>query len=120
QQMRQALLNLLRNAAEAMRDGGRIEISGQADATHVRLEIRDSGQGIAPEHLPKIFDPFFSTKEHGTGLGLALTRQIIVEHGGAIEVSSELSRGTTFIVRLPALVRSDATHEPLAPAGARG
>jgi signal transduction histidine kinase len=120
QQMRQALLNLLRNAAEAMRDGGRLEIAAAPDGAHVRLTIRDSGQGIAPEHLPKIFDPFFSTKEHGTGLGLALTRQIIVEHGGAIEVQSELQRGTTFVVRLPALQRSDGAQDSLAPQRAQG
>ena len=67
-----------------------------------RAPIADTGEGIAPDHLPKIFDPFFSTKEGGTGLGLALTQQIVVEHGGKIEVRSEPGRGTTFIVRLVA------------------
>lgn len=102
-QLRQALLNLLRNAVEAMSDGGRLTLAAAAvDARAVELTIADTGEGIAPEHLPKIFDPFFSTKEGGTGLGLALTQQIIVEHGGRIEVRSELGRGTTFVVRLVA------------------
>jgi signal transduction histidine kinase len=103
-QLRQALLNLLRNAAEAMPRGGRLRVavteepSGQA-----ALVITDTGEGIAPEHLGKVFDPFFSTKDGGTGLGLALTHQIVTEHGGAITVESEPGRGTTFTVRLPIL-----------------
>jgi signal transduction histidine kinase len=102
-QLRQALLNLMRNAVEAMGDGGRLTLRATAiDARTVELTIADTGDGIAPEHLPKIFDPFFSTKEGGTGLGLALTQQIIVEHGGRIEVHSEPGRGTTFVVRLVA------------------
>ncbi|MDB4967226.1 MAG: integral rane sensor signal transduction histidine kinase [Myxococcales bacterium] len=102
-QLRQALLNLLRNAADAMVDGGQLTMTArQVDERTVELIISDTGEGITPEDLPKIFDPFFSTKEGGTGLGLALTQQIIVEHGGKIEVSSEPGRGTTFIVSLVA------------------
>jgi signal transduction histidine kinase len=100
-QLRQALLNLLRNAAEAMRAGGTLTIAARAvDARVLELVVSDTGQGIAPEHLAKIFDPFFSTKEGGTGLGLALTQQIIVEHGGRIDVQSQVGTGTTFTVRL--------------------
>src|SRR2546425_702453 len=83
--------------------GGRLQLALEAGDKFVELRITDSGQGIAPEHLAKIFDPFFSTKEHGTGLGLALTQQIVVEHGGTIEVASEPGKGTTFTVRLPAV-----------------
>ncbi len=118
-QLRQALLNLLRNAAEAMKGGGRLVVHGEAQGGQVILRITDTGQGIATEHLAKIFDPFFSTKEGGTGLGLALTQQIIVEHGGTIDVSSELGRGTTFVVRLPAL-GAPPEREVLAPHGVRG
>ncbi len=122
-QLRQALLNLLRNAAEAMRAGGKLRVAARAlpsDAGRfVELRISDTGQGIAPEHLAKIFDPFFSTKEGGTGLGLALTQQIIVEHGGAIGVESEPGRGTTFTVRLVALDEARAPLVELAPSRAR-
>ncbi|MGZ3406788.1 MAG: ATP-binding protein, partial [Polyangia bacterium] len=110
-QLRQALLNLLRNAVDAMREGGRLtlraaRVADAADGRTVELTISDTGEGIAADHLPKIFDPFFSTKEGGTGLGLALTQQIIVEHGGKIEVRSERGRGTTFVVRLVAAASS--------------
>jgi signal transduction histidine kinase len=99
-QLRQALLNLLRNAAEAMADGGTLTVAARGlPGGIVELTIADTGEGIAPADLPKIFDPFFSTKEGGTGLGLALTQQIIVEHGGRIEVESDRGRGTTFVIR---------------------
>ncbi|MSP58929.1 MAG: sensor histidine kinase [Myxococcales bacterium] len=113
-QLRQALLNLLRNAAEAMRDGGRLTVVTSAAGAQVRVAIGDTGEGIAPEHRGKIFDPFFSTKEGGTGLGLALTQQIVVEHGGVLEVDSEAGRGTTFTVRLPMLPLADASPSPTA------
>jgi nitrogen-specific signal transduction histidine kinase len=67
------------------------------------MSIADTGPGIAPEHLGKIFDPFFSTKEKGTGLGLALVQQILAEHGGRIEVASPPGGGTVFTLGLPAL-----------------
>lgn len=109
-QIRQALLNLVRNAREAMPSGGRlrVELGANADG-HVRLAIADTGPGIAPEHLAKVFDPFFSTKDKGTGLGLALVQQIVSEHGGRIDVHSPAGGGTTFVLTFPAL-----------PAGAEG
>lgn len=124
-QLRQALLNLLRNAGEAMGSGGRLRVEGRSDGSAVELTIADTGQGIAPEHLAKVFDPFFSTKEGGTGLGLALTQQIIVEHGGSIVVDSRLGGGTTFTVRLPAATgaapqKTGVTEAALAPTGERG
>ena len=123
-QLRQALLNLLRNAAEAMPDGGRLQIAAlSADQGTVELTIADTGHGIAPEHLPKIFEPFFSTKDGGTGLGLALTQQIIVEHGGRIEVTSRNGHGTTFTISLPGLGREEPgaqLEREVAPNGARG
>jgi signal transduction histidine kinase len=100
-QLRQALLNLLRNAVEAMPGGGRLTLRGSVVPTGIELAITDSGPGIAAEHIAKIFDPFFSTKERGTGLGLALTQQIVIEHGGTIVVDSQPGAGTTFRVQLP-------------------
>jgi signal transduction histidine kinase len=103
-QIRQALLNLVRNAREAMTGGGRLQVSVTAGAPgQLRIAIADTGPGIAPEHLANIFDPFFSTKEKGTGLGLPLVQQIVAEHGGRIEVASGAQGGTVFVINLPAL-----------------
>jgi signal transduction histidine kinase len=102
-QLRQALLNLVRNAKEAMPSGGRIQLDvGRAPDGQVRLVLADSGPGISPEYLTNIFEPFFSTKAKGTGLGLALVQQIIGEHGGRIEVDCPQSGGTSFTILLPA------------------
>ena len=101
-QMRQALLNLMRNAAEAMATGGQLSVETGRDAGDwVCVRIRDTGEGIPEENRAKIFDPFFSTKRSGTGLGLSLTQQIVAEHGGSIDVDSAVGKGTTFTVRLP-------------------
>jgi signal transduction histidine kinase len=77
----------------------RIPDDGAAPA--VEVVIRDSGVGIPPEQLARIFEPYFTTKAHGTGLGLALVRQTIHDHGGAISVTSEPGRGTAFTVKIP-------------------
>lgn len=108
---KQALLNLLFNAQQAMPSGGEITIQGgtENDADGrllVCLAVIDTGQGMAPEVLSKIFRPFFSTKPGGTGLGLATTRKVVEAHGGAIEVQSALNRGTKFTVRLPACLEA--------------
>lgn len=101
-QLRQAFLNLLRNACEAMRGGGELRVGTSPCDDGVRISIGDSGAGIAPEHLSRIFDPFFSTKDAGTGLGLALTQQILEEHGGRITCESRVGVGTMFHVVLRA------------------
>jgi signal transduction histidine kinase len=102
-QMRQALLNLIRNAREAMPSGGRIVVSSGLESADAVVRVRDSGPGIPDATRTRMFEPFFSTKEGGTGLGLALTQQIVAQHGGRIEIDSAAGQGTTFIVRLPAL-----------------
>ena len=109
QQLRQALLNLLRNASEAMPSGGRLVVRLQVEDKGYLLSIEDSGGGIDAELLSRVFEPFFSTKQGGTGLGLALTQQIVVEHGGTIEVRSEAGHGTTFTLRMPASPTDDVT-----------
>jgi two-component system NtrC family sensor kinase len=100
-QIRQALLNLVRNAKEAMPSGGRLRVAVTSEGGQLRLTVSDTGAGIPAEHLGKIFDPFFSTKDKGTGLGLALVQQIVAEHGGRIEVATPPGGGTTFLITLP-------------------
>jgi two-component system, NtrC family, sensor histidine kinase HydH len=98
---RQALLNLMLNAEQAMPSGGEITIQATREAELVCLSLIDTGKGMTPEVLGRIFKPFFSTKPGGTGLGLPTTRKIIRAHGGALEVQSEVGRGTKFTIRLP-------------------
>ncbi len=99
----QALLNLFLNAMDAMEDGGTLTVAADMDesAQRIRLEIRDTGHGIEPQHLPKIFDPFFTSKRGGTGLGLAIVHRIIENHRGSIDVESQPGEGTRFVIWLP-------------------
>jgi signal transduction histidine kinase len=109
-QLRQALLNLVRNAREAMAGGrgGRLRVIVDGPAGEVRVRVEDSGAGIPRENLTKIFDPFFTTKQAGTGLGLALVHQIVVSHGGRIDVESTPGSGTAFVLAFPAAQRPAA------------
>ena len=100
-QLRQAFLNLLRNSMESMPQGGRLTVSSEAVDGLVRVRISDTGRGIDPDSLDHIFDPFFSTRENATGLGLSLTQQIVSEHGGHIRCESRPGQGTAFVVELP-------------------
>ena len=110
QQLRQALLNLIRNAGEAMPSGGTLVVTLAVVGAAYELSIADSGAGIPGELLDRVFEPFFSTKQGGTGLGLALTQQIVVEHGGTIDVKSETGRGTTFTLHMPASPTEDVVQ----------
>ena len=101
-QLRQAFLNLFKNSAESMPAGGVLSVHTQAQAGRISIRISDNGRGIDQGCLDRIFDPFFSTREGGTGLGLALTQQIISDHGGQITCESEPGAGTSFLVDLPA------------------
>ncbi len=98
---KQALLNLLLNAEQAMPGGGEIILQASREAEFVKLDVIDTGCGIAPDMLPKIFKPFHTTKPGGTGLGLPTTRKIIQAHGGKIDAQSEEGRGTKVSIRLP-------------------
>ncbi len=110
-QLKQAFLNLCLNALDAMEtDGGTLSVSCQYRTGEAIICISDTGTGIAKEHLPQLFDPFFSTKQSGMGLGLAVVKQIVDHHLGSIRVESELGVGTTFEIRLPLAVRFKATH----------
>ncbi len=101
--LRNCILNFLSNAAQAMTDGGVISLGASIDAEHgrVALTFGDQGSGIREEDMTKIFQPYFTTKDVGIGLGLAITERIIKEHGGEIQVRSLPDKGTTFTVLLP-------------------
>lgn len=100
-QLRQALLNLLRNAREAMPEGGPIDVRVAAEGMSVVVEVADRGGGIPEEIRTRVFDPFFSTKGEGTGLGLAITRHILEAHGGTVTCESRSGGGTLFRIALP-------------------
>lgn len=101
--LHQAFLNVMLNAIDAMPGGGRLTITTALETNKkwFRVEFSDTGEGIAPERLKKIFNPFFSTRRQGTGLGLAIVQQILTEHGGEATVRSTVGEGTTLILRLP-------------------
>ena len=102
-QLRQVFLNLVANARDAMPDGGTLSVATASDAENVRIEIADSGTGIKQEHLKKIFDSFFTTKDSvkGVGLGLSVCYGFIKDHGGDIKVKSKVNSGTTFTITFP-------------------
>src|SRR5271167_1368950 len=108
-QINQVLLNLLLNAIQSMDKPGTIRVVLEHDDDAVLIAVADEGKGIAPENLPNIFRPFFTTKGHGTGLGLSLARRIVEAHGGQIDVTSEVGKGTRFQVRL-SIVREKAVQ----------
>ena len=102
-QLQQVFLNILLNAYQAMPEGGQLRIASRAVGDEVQAVFADSGAGIPGENLKRIFDPFFTTKEvgEGTGLGLSISYGIVEQHGGTIEVESEVGVGATFVIRLP-------------------
>jgi signal transduction histidine kinase len=100
-QIHQLLLNLLLNALQAIDLDGKIKVSVRQHGTAAVVEVSDNGRGIAPDHLPNIFRPFYTTKGDGTGLGLSLARRIVEDHHGRIDVTSGVGQGTTFAVVLP-------------------
>jgi PAS domain S-box-containing protein len=101
--MKQAVLNLVKNALAAMPGGGKLRLAAERvkESDELRISVEDTGVGISEEDLPKIFEPYFTTKENGTGLGLTITFKIVREHGGEIMVSSRPGLGSTFMIILP-------------------
>jgi two-component system NtrC family sensor kinase len=102
-ELEQVVLNIFLNAAQAMQGGGSIEAQARANGKEVVLSIRDSGRGIAHEHLERVFEPFFTTKQpgYGTGLGLAISYEIVHELGGTIRAANAAERGAIFEISLP-------------------
>jgi signal transduction histidine kinase len=102
-QIRQVLLNLFNNAEEAISGAnGKITVSTEVNASHIKVHIQDTGEGIPEENLKFVFDPFFSTKGiKGTGLGLSVCHGIVNDHGGSMEVTSKQGEGSTFTLSLP-------------------
>jgi two-component system sensor histidine kinase PilS (NtrC family) len=109
--LRQALWNLCLNAVQAMPAGGELTVSATTDERALRIAVTDTGEGIASADIGHVFEPFFSTKAGGSGLGLALVHRIVHEHGGDIEIQSAPGLGTTFVLALPA--RRSAIPEPI-------
>ncbi|MER3404268.1 MAG: hybrid sensor histidine kinase/response regulator, partial [Chloroflexota bacterium] len=135
-QIGQVIYNLVLNARQAMPHGGHLEVQahnvsivagtdGSTDmlplpeGPYVRIQVLDTGPGIAPEHLAKIFDPYFTTKPGGTGLGLAVVRGIVQRHNGHVTVHSTPGHGTIMAVYLPAVPGAGVAAPPLAPPGQR-
>jgi PAS domain S-box-containing protein len=100
-QVHQVLINLLKNALEAMPKGGEITITSRVKGANVEISLADTGEGMSPEVAANIFQPYFTTKDKGTGLGLAISQGIIQAHGGTILVDSTPGQGTTFTIQLP-------------------
>ncbi len=101
EQLWQTVLNLIRNSREAMPDGGELAIGTWRDGGQVLLRVSDTGKGMSGEQVERVFEPFYTTKKEGTGLGLALVQQIVTEHGGHIECESASGQGSTFTIFLP-------------------
>ena len=99
--LREAILNIVRNASEAIDEKGIISIGAQKQQGQLLLTITDNGCGIPEEYLPTLFDPFVTHKKEGTGLGLPIAKQVIEAHGGSICVSSRLGQGSSFQISLP-------------------
>ncbi len=103
--MKTCVFNIVTNAFHAMSEGGTLTVRTTTENGNLRLDISDTGTGISKENVEKIFEPFFTTKANGLGLGLAITKRIIEEHGGSVEFSSVENQGSDFIIRLPLINR---------------
>jgi len=97
----QALINIFLNAIDAMETGGKLGVAMHGDADRLIIEIEDNGCGIAEEDLPHLYNPFFTRKNYGTGLGLTQVKKIVDQHDGEIDVLSKKGEGTRFIITLP-------------------
>src|SRR5207253_1849763 len=108
----QVFLNLITNSVDAMPEGGELVVTAGTRGGQVEVTLADSGTGIDPQHIGRVFDPLFTTKEpgKGTGLGLTIARDVVAAHGGTLTVASRPGEGTEVTVRLPHLVRAEESH----------
>ncbi len=104
-QLKQAFYNAIKNSFEAMKRRGILRIRTDRDETHVKISFTDTGGGISPENLSRVFEPYFTTKSGGSGLGLLIVRRIVREHGGELAIESTEGKGLTLTIRLPILDR---------------
>jgi signal transduction histidine kinase len=100
-QMKQAFYNVIKNSLEAMKRHGTLRIQTDRDDTHVLIRFVDTGGGMSAENLSRVFEPYFTTKPSGTGLGLLIVRRIVREHGGELSIESGHDKGLTLTIRLP-------------------
>jgi two-component system, sporulation sensor kinase E len=114
-QLKQVFYNLIKNALQAMRAGGILRIRTEASESHVAVSFIDTGHGIAAEQIGRIFEPYYTTKPTGSGLGLMIVQRIVREHGGTIDVESDPSRGTTVRIKLPIYERRTRLLEATNP-----
>ncbi len=105
-----AIVNLVRNAKDATPAGGEILVSTVREGAHVVIRVTDTGAGMSPDVQARVFEPYFSTKRSGTGLGLPTVRRVVEEHGGTLTVQSEVGKGSQFSLRLPAGRNGDAVE----------
>src|SRR5207247_245724 len=104
-QMKQAFYNVIKNSFEAMKARGILRIRTDKDDSHVIVRFSDTGGGISPENLSHVFEPYFTTKRTGTGLGLLIVRRIVREHGGELSIESSEGKGLSVTIRLPHINR---------------
>jgi hypothetical protein len=102
--LKQAILNLVTNALEVMKQGGHLRLKVERSQEYVLAEVSDDGPGIPPEVRDKVFQLYFTTKERGSGIGLAMTYRAVQLHNGTVDFSSEMGKGTTFRLQFPAVV----------------
>jgi len=101
-QIKQVILSFIQNSADSISGEGQITLTTEQQGSQLKIKIQDTGHGISEDNIENLFDPFFTTKaQQGTGLGLSVSYGIIRDHGGDIEVKSELDKGTTFTINLP-------------------
>ena len=107
--LRRALLNLVQNALDAMPQGGQLTLRGHRSGATVQLDVCDTGSGISPEHCAHVFEPLYTTKTEGTGLGLCIVQEVMAAHGGQVTVQSTVGHGSTFTITLPLMASEDTT-----------